>query len=153
MKKIETVAVIGLGYIGLPTAAILAENGVKVLGVDVSDRTVDAVNAGTVPFVEPSTLRDSMATLAGGRAGSPRASPTSTSPAVARRRGSGSTPIPAAAAEMAVATPPPRNASTHGTLERTSRRMARARTPQVSTTVINGRGLPASRAVRLAYQP
>lgn len=53
MKKIETVAVIGLGYIGLPTAAILAENGVKVLGVDVSDRTVDAVNAGTVPFVEP----------------------------------------------------------------------------------------------------
>ena len=53
MKKIETVAVIGLGYIGLPTAAILAENGVKVLGVDVSDRTVEAVNAGTVPFVEP----------------------------------------------------------------------------------------------------
>ena len=42
MKKIETVAVIGLGYIGLPTAAILAENGVTVLGVDVSDRTVDA---------------------------------------------------------------------------------------------------------------
>ena len=53
MKKIETVAVIGLGYIGLPTAAILAENGVRVHGVDVSDRTVDAVNAGTVPFVEP----------------------------------------------------------------------------------------------------
>jgi len=53
VKKIETVAVIGLGYIGLPTAAILAENGLTVLGVDVSQRTVDAVNAGTVPFVEP----------------------------------------------------------------------------------------------------
>lgn len=53
VTSISTVAVIGLGYIGLPTAAILAENGVKVLGVDVSDRTVDAVNAGTVPFVEP----------------------------------------------------------------------------------------------------
>ncbi|MDY6055652.1 UDP-N-acetyl-D-mannosamine dehydrogenase [Micrococcus sp.] len=53
MSEITTVAVIGLGYIGLPTAAILAENGVRVHGVDVSTRTVDAVNAGTVPFVEP----------------------------------------------------------------------------------------------------
>lgn len=48
-----TVAVIGLGYIGLPTAAILATNGVRVIGVDVSDRHVDAVNRGEVPFVEP----------------------------------------------------------------------------------------------------
>lgn len=46
-------AVIGLGYIGLPTAAILAANGLRVKGVDVSQRTVDAVNAGRVPFVEP----------------------------------------------------------------------------------------------------
>ncbi|MEO5981150.1 MAG: UDP-N-acetyl-D-mannosamine dehydrogenase [Pedococcus sp.] len=49
----KTVAVIGLGYIGLPTAAILASNGVKVIGVDVSDKHVDAVNRGEVPFVEP----------------------------------------------------------------------------------------------------
>ena len=49
----QTVAVIGLGYIGLPTAAILASNGVNVIGVDVSDRHVDAVNRGEVPFVEP----------------------------------------------------------------------------------------------------
>lgn len=49
----QTVAVIGLGYIGLPTAAILASNGVDVIGVDVSDRHVDAVNRGEVPFVEP----------------------------------------------------------------------------------------------------
>nr|WP_174202220.1 UDP-N-acetyl-D-mannosamine dehydrogenase [Tessaracoccus timonensis] len=49
----ESVAVIGLGYIGLPTAAILADRGHKVVGVDVSDKHVDAVNAGTVPFIEP----------------------------------------------------------------------------------------------------
>ncbi|MDP5225541.1 MULTISPECIES: UDP-N-acetyl-D-mannosamine dehydrogenase [Arthrobacter] len=48
-----TVAVIGLGYIGLPTAAILARSGCQVIGVDVSDRTVTAVNQGEVPFVEP----------------------------------------------------------------------------------------------------
>ncbi|MGF6833426.1 UDP-N-acetyl-D-mannosaminuronic acid dehydrogenase [Paenarthrobacter sp. TE4293] len=53
MKTIETVAVIGLGYIGLPTAAILATNGIKVTGVDVNQKTVDAVNRGEVPFVEP----------------------------------------------------------------------------------------------------
>ena len=49
----ESVCVIGLGYIGLPTAAILASNGVTVVGVDVSQATVDAVNRGDVPFVEP----------------------------------------------------------------------------------------------------
>lgn len=49
----QKVAVIGLGYIGLPTAAILASNGVEVVGVDVNDRHVDAVNRGEVPFVEP----------------------------------------------------------------------------------------------------
>ncbi|WP_298752975.1 UDP-N-acetyl-D-mannosamine dehydrogenase [uncultured Serinicoccus sp.] len=49
----QSVAVIGLGYIGLPTAAILASHGYRVLGVDVSDKHVDAVNAGRIPFVEP----------------------------------------------------------------------------------------------------
>lgn len=49
----ESVGVIGLGYIGLPTAAILASNDVSVVGVDVSQETVDAVNRGVVPFVEP----------------------------------------------------------------------------------------------------
>lgn len=53
MTSIETVAVIGLGYIGLPTAAILATNGINVIGVDVSRSTVEAVNRGEVPFVEP----------------------------------------------------------------------------------------------------
>jgi UDP-N-acetyl-D-mannosaminuronic acid dehydrogenase len=53
MNSINTVAVIGLGYIGLPTAAILATNGLNVIGVDVNEKTVDAVNRGEVPFVEP----------------------------------------------------------------------------------------------------
>lgn len=53
MTSITSVAVVGLGYIGLPTAAILAKNGVRVHGVDVNQRTVDAVNGGRVPFVEP----------------------------------------------------------------------------------------------------
>jgi len=48
-----SVVVVGLGYIGLPTAAILASKGVTVHGVDVNSATVDAVNAGRVPFVEP----------------------------------------------------------------------------------------------------
>ncbi|KAD4007143.1 UDP-N-acetyl-D-mannosamine dehydrogenase [Arthrobacter yangruifuii] len=50
---ISTVAVIGLGYIGLPTAAILAGKGLHVIGVDVNPYTVEAVNEGRVPFVEP----------------------------------------------------------------------------------------------------
>lgn len=53
MENIKTVAVIGLGYIGLPTAAILASQGIDVVGVDVKQSTVDAVNRGEVPFVEP----------------------------------------------------------------------------------------------------
>lgn len=53
MSNISSVAVIGLGYIGLPTAAILADNGLRVHGVDVNPATVAAVNAGSVPFVEP----------------------------------------------------------------------------------------------------
>ena len=50
---VKTVAVIGLGYIGLPTAAILAGKGLNVIGVDVNPDTVEAVNEGRVPFVEP----------------------------------------------------------------------------------------------------
>ena len=47
-----TVAVIGLGYIGLPTAAVLAMAGLDVVGVDVSPERVEAVNRGELPFVE-----------------------------------------------------------------------------------------------------
>ena len=46
------VAVIGLGYIGLPTAALLASYGWSVCGVDVSQRVVETVNAGGVHIEE-----------------------------------------------------------------------------------------------------
>jgi UDP-N-acetyl-D-mannosaminuronic acid dehydrogenase len=47
------VAILGLGYIGLPTAAALATRGVEVVGVDVNPHTVASVSNGEVPFVEP----------------------------------------------------------------------------------------------------
>ena len=47
------VSVIGLGYIGLPTAAFLASTGLKVLGCDINKERVDTINSGVVPFVEP----------------------------------------------------------------------------------------------------
>lgn len=47
-----TLAIIGLGYIGLPTAAMFASAGIDVTGVDVSQRAVDAVNAGTAHIEE-----------------------------------------------------------------------------------------------------
>lgn len=46
------VAVIGLGYIGLPTAAVLASYGWHVCGVDISQKVVDTVNAGGVHIEE-----------------------------------------------------------------------------------------------------
>ncbi|MBD8870476.1 UDP-N-acetyl-D-mannosamine dehydrogenase [Nocardioides donggukensis] len=46
-------AVIGLGYIGLPTAVSLATRGIEVVGVDVNERTVESISRGEVPFVEP----------------------------------------------------------------------------------------------------
>ena len=47
------VAVIGLGYIGLPTAALIASKGVKVVGVDVDHHVVSIINQGKIHIVEP----------------------------------------------------------------------------------------------------
>jgi UDP-N-acetyl-D-mannosaminuronic acid dehydrogenase len=47
------VSVIGLGYIGLPTAAILASRGVNVIGVDVNQSAVDIINQGKIHIIEP----------------------------------------------------------------------------------------------------
>ena len=49
----ETVSVIGLGYIGLPTAAMFASRKVKVIGVDVNRKAVDTINRGEIHIVEP----------------------------------------------------------------------------------------------------
>ena len=45
--------VIGLGYIGLPTAALFAKNGVKVLGVDTNEKIVEIINSGKIHIEEP----------------------------------------------------------------------------------------------------
>ncbi len=46
------ISVIGLGYIGLPTAAIFASKKIKVTGVDISERIVDTINQGEIHIVE-----------------------------------------------------------------------------------------------------
>jgi UDP-N-acetyl-D-mannosaminuronic acid dehydrogenase len=49
----NTISVIGLGYIGLPTAAMFASRKVKVIGVDVNQHAVDTINRGEIHIVEP----------------------------------------------------------------------------------------------------
>ncbi|MEY8200772.1 MAG: UDP-N-acetyl-D-mannosamine dehydrogenase, partial [Colwellia sp.] len=49
----DTVSVIGLGYIGLPTAAMFAAYGKNVIGVDVNQHAVDTINRGEIHIVEP----------------------------------------------------------------------------------------------------
>ncbi|MEV9616098.1 UDP-N-acetyl-D-mannosamine dehydrogenase [Aliarcobacter butzleri] len=49
----KKVCVIGLGYIGLPTAALLANRGYEVHGVDVVQSTVDTINRGEIHIIEP----------------------------------------------------------------------------------------------------
>lgn len=46
-------AVVGMGYIGLPTATVLATRGIQVIGVDVNPRIVEAISRGETPFIEP----------------------------------------------------------------------------------------------------
>jgi UDP-N-acetyl-D-mannosaminuronic acid dehydrogenase len=52
MTKFKNIAVIGLGYIGLPTAAMFASSGIKVVGVDVNHEVVDTINKGNIHIVE-----------------------------------------------------------------------------------------------------
>ena len=53
MNKINKICVLGLGYIGLPTAALLANKGYDIQGVDIDQRTVDIINRGGIHIVEP----------------------------------------------------------------------------------------------------
>lgn len=52
-SQFSHICVIGLGYIGLPTAATFAAHGVTVTGVDVNEYAVDMINQGKVHIVEP----------------------------------------------------------------------------------------------------
>ena len=51
--KNKTICVVGLGYIGLPTAALLASSGYQVVGIDVSTHAVETINQGLIHIVEP----------------------------------------------------------------------------------------------------
>ena len=50
---VNKICVLGLGYIGLPTASILATNGFQVVGVDVDSKIVDVINKGQIHINEP----------------------------------------------------------------------------------------------------
>ena len=53
MNKVKVVTM-GLGYIGLPTSALIAQNGIQVQGVDINQKVVDTINQGKIHIVEPS---------------------------------------------------------------------------------------------------
>ena len=52
-RETQKIVVMGLGYIGLPTASMLATKGHQVLGVDVNQKAVDTINSGRIHIVEP----------------------------------------------------------------------------------------------------
>jgi UDP-N-acetyl-D-mannosaminuronic acid dehydrogenase len=52
-NKQKTICIMGLGYIGLPTAAVLARHGHNVIGVDVRQEVVDTINRGEIHIHEP----------------------------------------------------------------------------------------------------
>lgn len=49
----QDVVIIGMGYIGLPTAALISSNNINVLGVDINKEVVDTINKGKIHIVEP----------------------------------------------------------------------------------------------------
>ncbi|TYC15645.1 UDP-N-acetyl-D-mannosamine dehydrogenase [Bizionia gelidisalsuginis] len=53
MSKRPSVVMIGLGYIGLPTAALIAQNKTYVHGVDINPSVVETINQGKIHIVEP----------------------------------------------------------------------------------------------------
>jgi UDP-N-acetyl-D-mannosaminuronic acid dehydrogenase len=53
MSDFASISVVGLGYIGLPTAAVFADGGLEVIGVDTNDYVVQSVNQGRPHFGEP----------------------------------------------------------------------------------------------------
>lgn len=53
MTEFKKICVLGMGYVGLPTAAIFASRGVQVTGVDINNTTVETINQGKIHIVEP----------------------------------------------------------------------------------------------------
>ena len=63
----QKVAFVGLGYIGLPTAVVMANSGVDVTGVDVNAANVEKINRGEVTIVEPGLQEELNKALSSGR--------------------------------------------------------------------------------------
>ena len=49
----QSVCMVGLGYIGLPTAVVFAKAGTQMIGFDIDQRAVDKINSGETHIVEP----------------------------------------------------------------------------------------------------
>ena len=49
----QKITIVGLGYIGLPTAAMLASKNKRVTGVDINKSVIDTINKGNIHIVEP----------------------------------------------------------------------------------------------------
>lgn len=65
--KNKTINIIGLGYIGLPTAALLASQGYTVLGTDINQHAVKTINQGKIHIVEPDLDMFVQSAVAAGR--------------------------------------------------------------------------------------
>lgn len=63
----EKITVVGLGYIGIPTAITLADAGFSVCGFDVNEKVIDSLSAGKLHIVEPGLPEAFKNALAGGR--------------------------------------------------------------------------------------
>ena len=53
MPEFQKVAVVGLGYIGLPTAALIASRGIQVVGIDTNEEIVKTITSGAIHIAEP----------------------------------------------------------------------------------------------------
>jgi UDP-N-acetyl-D-mannosaminuronic acid dehydrogenase len=65
--KFQRICVIGLGYIGLPTASTFAAHGVNVLGVDISPRIIETLRRGDIHIHEPGLREEFQSALKTGR--------------------------------------------------------------------------------------
>ncbi len=110
---IPDVCVVGLGYIGLPTAAVMAAHGLRVVGFDVNPRIVETVNRGAIHITEPD-----LAELVGRVTGSGMLSATPE-------------PVPARAFIIAVPTPcaPPDHRADVSFVEAAARTVSRVLEP------------------------
>lgn len=63
----KKIAFVGLGYIGLPTAVVMANSGLNVVGIDVKAKNVECINQGEIPIIEPGLENGLISALNSGR--------------------------------------------------------------------------------------